>query len=42
MMKESGEGITPSEAKRMHAEADLNQDGKVSFEEFVKLMEKNG
>ena len=40
--KESGEEVTPADAKRMHAEADLNQDGKVSFEEFVRLMQKNG
>lgn len=33
-----GERLTDEEAEQMIREADLDGDGKVSYEEFVKLM----
>jgi len=40
-MKDAGEAVTKEEVKEMHAQADTNQDGKISFEEFVAMMKRN-
>ncbi|XP_075591055.1 uncharacterized protein LOC142597941 [Dermatophagoides farinae] len=38
VMTQLGERLTPEEADLMIAEADINQDGLINYEEFVKMM----
>lgn len=38
MMKNLGERMTDDEVETMIEEADINRDGRVNYEEFVKIM----
>ena len=38
-MAEVGEKLTDDEIKEMICEADIDGDGQISYEEFVKLMD---
>lgn len=39
LMKSMGEDLSRSELKEVMAEADNNDDGKISYEEFVVMMQ---
>ena len=37
-MTNLGEGLTPEEVEEMVKEADLDNDGQIDYDEFVKMM----
>ncbi|EGG02964.1 uncharacterized protein MELLADRAFT_65992 [Melampsora larici-populina 98AG31] len=39
VMSNLGEKLTDEEIQKMHREADVNGDGEISYEEFVKMMQ---